>query len=208
MNMSERIAYALARSGRTPRDLSKDVGVSVARISQLKSGAGGIKAENLFALARATGCSAQWLAEGAGKPTEDETSKTSCVLISHYDTDIDGQARRSLPFDLEWLTELGLSDQSLRYMTFTGGTMEPVVGDADVLLIDVSQVTPESGAVFAVHRADGNIVVKRLLQTMTNGWLIRSDNENKRHYPDEVVPDSEIGSLKIAGRVVWRGGKV
>lgn len=208
MNMSERIAFALAHSGRSPRDLSKEIGVSVARISQLKSGTGGIKAENLFALARATRCSPQWLAEGVGNPAAGDKLKPSYVLISSYGSTTSDRAESPIAFDLAWLTRLELNERPLKYISYSSGTMEPAVNDGDVLLLDVGQSTPESGGIFVVVRTDGQLVVKRLVQTMTNGWLIRSDNENKRHYPDEIVSEADIGSIQIAGRVVWRGGRI
>jgi phage repressor protein C with HTH and peptisase S24 domain len=209
MNMSERVALALTDCGRSPRDLSKDIGVSVARISQLKSGTGGVKAENLFAFARATGYSPQWLAEGVGNAKESPTSAPEYTMIARYESSAhDESSSGALAFDRAWLQALSLNERSLMYFYFSDGTMEPAVIHGDLLLIDINQVTPESGGIFVVLRADGEAVVKRLLQTMASGWIIRSDNDNKRHYPDEIINDDEIGTLRIAGRVVWRGGKI
>lgn len=204
MNMSERIAFALAESGRSPRELARDIGVSVARISQLKSGTSGIKAENLFALARATGCSPQWIAEGVGKTNVTEQASPAHILINSFHKNCDTQ----LAFDLHWLQKLGLSERALRYAYFSDGTMEPSMIQGDLFLIDIEQNSPENGNIYVILRSDGEAVVKRLLQTMTTGWIIRSDNENKRHYPDEVIGDGEIGTLRVVGRVVWRGGAI
>ncbi|MBN1079808.1 hypothetical protein JNO13_02730 [Pseudomonas sp. 1079] len=55
-------------------------------------------------------------------------------------------------------------------------------------------------------KPDGELIIKRLAQSMTGGWIIRSDNEDKRQYPDEAASDNEIGHLKIVGRIVWHGG--
>ena len=206
--MSERIASALANSGRSPRELSRDIGVTIARISQLKSGTGGVKAENLFALARATGYSPQWLAEGVGEPRE-RAGKPAEVLIAHHPALRPREGQNApLAFDRIWLQDLKLDGCTLRHISFWDSTMEPAVTNGDVLLIDIEQVTPENGGIYLILRADGEAVIKRLLRTMTNGWIIRSDSENKRHYPDEVLPEDEIASLQIAGRVVWRGGIV
>jgi phage repressor protein C with HTH and peptisase S24 domain len=208
MNMSERIAFALAESGRSPRELSKDIGVSVARISQLKSGSGGIKAENLFALARATGFSPQWIADGTGLAKDTHAGAPDFRLISQFRPSRDGNPGAPMAFDRKWLQSMGFSESALEYAYLLDGTMEPSVIEGDLVLIDTDPGKLESGGIYLVARSETEAVIKRFLRTMTNGWIIRSDNENKRHYPDETVDEDGILSLKIAGRVVWRGGKI
>lgn len=206
MNTTERIAYAITSSGKLPRDLAKEMGVSEARISQLKSGAGGIKAENLFTMARATGFSAQWIAEGVGSPRTNDPAQPMPVFIhSLYG---DPSAQPPLPFDGQWLERLGLDPKHLKFLCWLEDTMSPTLQEADVLLVDEHQTTPVNRGVYLIQRPHGDFTVKRLMQTMTSGWIIRSDKEDRRLYPDEIVDESSIGDLKIAGRIVWRGGGV
>lgn len=215
MNMSERIAYALSTSGKQPRDLAKEIGISAARISQLKAGSGGIKAENLFAFARATNCSPQWLAEGVGKPKDTNSPLQDFTIIPQYTVkgsagngylNDNVEALSGLVFKRDWLNRMRLKEQSLKVIYTQGSSMEPTLTDGDVLLLDESQTEPSNRRIYAITRPDGELIIKRLMLTMTNGWIIRSDNEDKRQYPDEVASDDEIGHLRIAGRIVWHGG--
>lgn len=215
MNMSERIAYALSTSGKQPRDLAKEIGISVARISQLKAGSGGIKAENLFAFARATNCSPRWLAEGVGKPKDENNPLQDFTIIPQYSAkgaagngylNDNVEALSGLVFKRDWLNRMRLKEQNLKVIYAQGSSMEPTLADGDVLLLDESQTEPSNRRVYAITRPDGELIIKRLMLTMTNGWIIRSDNEDKRQYPDEVASDTEIGHLRIAGRIVWHGG--
>lgn len=215
MNMSERIAYALSTSGKQPRDLAREIGISVARISQLKAGSGGIKAENLFAFARATNCSARWLAEGAGKPEDGgSTPAQDFTIIPPYSPRASGNGQLNdnagapcgLVFKREWLNQMNLEERNLKVIYNQGGSMVPTLADGDMLLLDESQTEPSNRRIFAISRPDGELTIKRLVLTMTNGWIIRSDNEDKRQYPDEIASEQEIRHLHIAGRIVWHGG--
>lgn len=210
MNMSERIALAITSSGKLPRDLAKEIGISVARISQLKAGLGGIKAENLFAFARSTGFSPQWLAEGVGEQKQSEAARANHAVISFYkkpgDDGLSINGYQTITLDKVWLKSLGLDEPSLKFVRSPDDTMEPTLHEGDILLIDEGQTDPVDGAIYVLLRMDGETIIKRLSRTMTSGWIIRSDHQDKRHYPDEVVSESEISNLRIAGRVVWHGG--
>lgn len=216
MIMSERIAHAIIYSGKQPRDLAKEIGISVARISQLKSESGGIKAEHLFAFARATGFSPRWIAEGTGDPKGESPDLEYAVIPQYtakaaagsgflnYHVEVNG----GLAFKRDWLARMSLKEQNLRVIYIQGNSMEPTLSDGNVVMIDSSQTTPTNRCIYAIHRPDGELIIKRLVQTMTNGWVIKSDNDDKRQYPDEIATDTDLGHLVIAGRVVWHAGQL
>lgn len=215
MKMSERIAIAIVSSGKQPRDLAKEIGISVARISQLKSESGGIKAEHLFAFARATGFSPRWIAEGVGDPKIVGPEENDYAVISQYTAkgaagngylNDHVEVKGGLVFKRDWLARMGLKEKFLKVIYTEGSSMSPTLADGDVLLLDESQTEATNRRIYAMLRPDGELIIKRLVRTMTNGWIIRSDNEDKRLYPDEVASDTEIGHLKIEGRIVWHGG--
>lgn len=215
MNTSERIAFALTNSGKLPRDLAREIGISTARISQLKSESGGIKAEHLFAFARATGFAAQWLAEGVGPQREDLSKEREYAVIPQYTAkgsagsghlNENVEIKGGLFFKKDWLARMGLKEKNLKAIYAIGNSMDPTLADGDALLLDESQTEPQSGRIYALLRPDGELIIKRLVRTLTNGWIIRSDNTDKRHYPDEIATDSEVGHLSIVGRIVWHGG--
>lgn len=215
MNTSERLAFALLNCRRQPRDLAKEIGISIARISQLKSGNGGIKAEHLYPFARATGFSPRWLAEGVGEPRTADSPENDYAMISQFTAkgaagnghlNDHVEVKGGLVFKRDWLIRTGLKEKNLSVIYAQGHSMEPTLADGDVLLLDESQTEPLNSRIYAILRPDGELIIKRLVQTMTSGWIIRSDNQDKRNYPDEIATDTEIGHLKIAGRIVWHAG--
>lgn len=212
---NERIAYAIENSPKKGRVLARACGLSDSRITQLTQGTGSLKAENLFLFARATGFSARWLAEGVGDMHEGENLEDGHVLIPQFTakgsagpghTNDHVEVRGGLMFKRDWLARMGLKEQNLKVIYSTGMSMFPTIADEDVLLIDEGQRAPLNGRIYAIQRPDGDISIKRLVQTLTNGWIIRSDNEDKRTYPDESATDSELGHLLVIGRVVWHAG--
>ncbi|RMH85204.1 LexA family transcriptional regulator [Pseudomonas sp. AOB-7] len=116
------------------------------------------------------------------------------------------EVKGGLVFKRAWLSRMSLRERNLHVIYVQGHSMEPTVCDGDVVLLDESQTTPRDGRVYAIRKPDGELIIKRLIQSLTGGWLIRSDNEDKRAYPDQPVTDSDIGQLSIVGRVVWHGG--
>lgn len=203
--MSERVATALVQCPRTPKDLAQEIGVSVARISQLKSGMGGIKAENLFALARATGVSAQWLAEGVGKQRMHKETEAGYSTIQPFDS---RHGTEGLIFDCTWLQTLCPNPSSVKYHRMVSGSMAPSIYANDIVLVDVSDRIASDQQIYLIFRPDGNVVIKRLIQTLTNGWLITEGDDSSRYLPKEQLDDQQIQALQIAGKIIWRGGKL
>lgn len=211
--MSERLAHAITFSSRTPKDLARAIGISVARISQLKSGTGGIKAENLFSLARATGFSPRWLAEGTGEPQETTEKDSEYVIVQHFDYELDlnpgvdpSTAKSSLVLDRRFTQSLGANESSLRWLSPAEGAMDPTVLSTDIVLIDEAQTNPNDGLIYLLRRSNGSRVIRRFVLTINSGWILRNDDNNRSFYPDEAIDDIQVLKLDIAGRVVWRGG--
>lgn len=194
--------------------LARECGLSAARISQLAQGSGGLKAENLFQFARATGFSPHWLAEGVEPRLEGQEASQYASIPQYTAKGAAGrghandhvEVRGGLMFKREWLIKMGLKEENLKAFYNTGLSMYPTLAEEDILLLDESQRHPLNGKIYAIRRQNGEISIKRLVHTMTNGWIIRSDNSDKRHYPDELASEHEIEGLEIIGRIVWHGG--
>jgi len=70
MTRPERIAQAIKHSNKLKKDIARECGVSPSAVTQWITGdSKSMKPENLFALAAATGVSAEWLANGSGGMT-------------------------------------------------------------------------------------------------------------------------------------------
>lgn len=71
MERHERIAKAIAASGKKKGEIATECGVANSAVTQWISGESkSLRPENLFALAKATGYRAEWLAIGEGPETE------------------------------------------------------------------------------------------------------------------------------------------
>ena len=214
MDISQRIAHAIRHSIKKPKELAAMTGLSAARISQLGNGDGSIKAEHLYQLAQGTGFSPEWIATGHGPKRLSEQPGDFAIIPQYTARGSAGnghmndhvEVKGGLVFKKDWLQRMALKEEHLSVIYCQGNSMEPTLADADVLLIDESQCAPQSRKIYAIRRPDGEISIKRLIHTMTQGWIIRSDNPDKACYPDEPASDSSIGHLAIIGRVVWHGG--
>lgn len=116
------------------------------------------------------------------------------------------EIRGVMAFKSEWLRANNLNQRHLDVIYANGNSMEPSINNGDVLLIDESKIEPKDGQIFAMQSASKGTIVKRLVKSDFDGWIIRSDNPDKARYGDETLRDGEINEVRIIGRVVWRGG--
>ncbi|MBC8783633.1 S24 family peptidase [Pseudomonas fluorescens] len=116
------------------------------------------------------------------------------------------EIRGIMAFKSEWLRANNLNQRHLDVIYANGHSMEPTINDGDVLLIDESKIEPRDGQVFAMQSESKGTIVKRLVKSDFDGWIIRSDNPDKARYGDQTLRDGEINEVRIIGRVVWRGG--
>ncbi|WP_336352995.1 LexA family transcriptional regulator [Pseudomonas atacamensis] len=116
------------------------------------------------------------------------------------------EIRGVMAFRSSWLRANNLNQRHLDVIYANGHSMEPTINDGDVLLVDESKIEPKDGQIFAMQSATKGTIVKRLVKSDIEGWIIRSDNSDKARYGDEILRDGEINEVRIIGRVVWRGG--
>jgi phage repressor protein C with HTH and peptisase S24 domain len=221
MERHDRIAKAIAASGKRKGEIAAACGVANSAVTQWISGESkGIKPENLYALAAATGFRAEWIAIGEGLERADEPlpgspSEKDYALIPQYTAKAAAgngfhndhiELKEGLVFKRDWLKRLSLKEENLCVIYAEGSSMEPTISDGDVLLIDRSSIQPRNGKVYAIQRPDGSHSIKRLVQSFTGDWLIRSDNTDKTLYPDEPISSDDLQQIEIIGRSVWGGG--
>ena len=88
------------------------------------------------------------------------------------------------------------SHDDLIFIRASGNSMEPDLGDGDMILLDRSKNGPVSGQVFLMHSADG-LTVRRLLQT-AGPWLLFEVDESS---PERMLAPGD----QLLGAVVWSG---
>ena len=182
------------------------VGVPQGTVSKYVRGQGTAPRLDIAAhLAKATGCTLEWLVWGQGDGVAGESD---FVKIPRYDATLAAGAgswnegRRRLddiPFTRDFLLKRlnRTSTAGLSVLTARGDSMAPNIADGALLLIDEAD-RRLTDAVFAFV-LDGDARLKRFRRTLT-GWTIVSDNPL---YPPENISDSDLGRVQIIGRLLW-----
>lgn len=185
----------------------------------------------MLALATALNVRVEWLEYGRGEMREsaqpapesgrtpprsfdlnDEPGYTGVLQLTARGSTGDGddnphvEIRGVMAFKSAWLRANNLNQKHLDVIYANGHSMEPTINDGDVLLVDESKIEPKDGQIFAMQSESKGTIVKRLVKSDFDGWIIRSDNPDKARYGDETLRDGEINEVRIIGRVVWRGG--
>lgn len=111
-----------------------------------------------------------------------------------------------LAFKRSSLRDLGVQEENARIIYASGDSMEPSISHGRVVLVDTADIKAEDNRVFLICDPDGSILLKRLVREFHPGsghmrWIMRSDNPNKTHYPDKLLPDDD--RTKIVGRAIW-----
>lgn len=109
-----------------------------------------------------------------------------------------------LPFPRRWLAELGVPENFAHLLELGGDSMEPTIRDGSICLLDSRLHTPRVEGVYAL--IDGKDVrIKRIGRGWDGKIVLISDNER---YESETLSAPEAEALRIAGKIVWAGGKI
>ncbi|WP_428390350.1 S24 family peptidase [Lichenicoccus sp.] len=108
-------------------------------------------------------------------------------------------------FDAAWLrAQRDCEPRHLAAFEAQSGAMEPAVARGDLLLIDTEDTDIQSLALHLVD-ADGELIIRRLERTLDGGVLVRTDRPRD---PPQVIARGARETLRVVGRVVWRGTKI
>lgn len=224
MTIGNRLDEAMRRAGiRSQTALARSSGVPQATISRTLKGGGksGPETETIRKLAAACNVSFEWLSEGIGEaargaeedfPTPDEATfeiipqldvEASCGHGKFQDY---ATIKGGLSFKRETLRQWGITPSNGRIIYTSGQSMEPTIQHGRVVLINTSETEPIDNKVFLMCDSDGGIMLKRLVREYDSAagdmtWKMRSDNPNKREFPDKPMPAGE--HVTIIGRAVW-----
>ncbi|WP_321448450.1 helix-turn-helix transcriptional regulator [uncultured Cohaesibacter sp.] len=166
-------------------------------------------------IAKACNVSLQWLAtgEGAMRPEEQVAQKSDEYIgIPRYDASLSAgngfwnidtaHELDHIPFTAEFLRRrLGRSNpDDLIILTANGDSMEPLIGDGDLVMVDQKKNELTDG-VFAFV-LNGMARVKRLNQTLAGDLEVMSENPL---YRTEVFRKDDLINFQLIGKVVWCG---
>ena len=105
-----------------------------------------------------------------------------------------------MKFARTWLREYDLRGDQCQIIRVRGESMEPTLADGAAILVNIESREPKDGKIFVLRR-DDDLSVKRLVRDRTVGWLLESDNPDKRAWPTRPFPDD----AQLVGEVKWTG---
>jgi phage repressor protein C with HTH and peptisase S24 domain len=132
------------------------------------------------------------------------------AFVERFDVALSGgpgstndNARKLAPvaFRREWLTASGLNPSKCVVCSVVGFSMEPLLWEGDLVLLDRRRSDLRSGEVYGVVDVEGDTRVKRL-EKIENGLLLRSENSE---CPTEARLGEDANRVRIIGRLAWSG---
>jgi len=163
--------------------------------------------EGMARLARAAGVSVEWLATGV-----EASGAGELPAIPRYDLSLSAGAGTFIdraplldyiPFTEAFLRrKLGrTSTDGLVMLDARGDSMEPTIGDGDLVMVDMREQDLQGGLMAFVF--DDTAFIKRLRPQIGGGVEIVSDNAEL--YPPQWIDRERLGQLQLIGRVRWVG---
>jgi phage repressor protein C with HTH and peptisase S24 domain len=158
------------------------------------------------------GVNLSWLLTGKGRMFRDlslSVEGPEVVLVKRYDIRVGAghgtyvhseEVVGSVAFSREWIKARGLNAQNLALVDVVGDSMDKVLREGDIVLVDLSQTDIVSGKAYVIRVGDELLV--KYLQHLP-GDLIQMFSENSTVYPPFAIKASDLGNeLVVIGRVV------
>lgn len=223
LTLAERLTLALSASNLRKSDIARSCSISPASVSDWFSGKSkSIKSINLPKVAKLLGVSSTWLATGIGpiKPSdvlaaEDTYDKIDWVGIPEYKirfaAEIDENSTlEELPSEYKvvyrrlWFQRKNVNPEDCKRFKVTGNSMEPLLLDHDVVLVDCSETEIIDGRIYVF--IFGNVLrTKRLYKKIDGSIIVHSENPN---FPDETIKSTDAEQVHVIGEVIERSGSV
>ena len=195
-NFPQRLKQAMGEN--TVRAFSKLSGLPHSTLNSYVNNQTYPSLDRLAAIAKASGCSIEWLASG-------EISDDDMITVYQYDLRVSAGngalVEHEYPvaefrFSADWLRQQGLYGKKLSIVQVFGDSMEPNLCDGDLILVRHEEARDG----ICVIRVDSDVLVKRVQYDYSSrSYLISSDNT--RYKPFQIDRDFE-GSFDVIGQVV------
>lgn len=211
--IGRRVRQAISSCHVDGTDFAAAVGIPYSTMRSYLSGSRAPSAEFLTAAFLVYDISPAWVLTGqlpmksSGAAKVDQSDYVSIPLLNGVQASAGHGAMnephgeysvQGLAFSRTWLKARGLSHQNLRVIEVRGQSMEPVLSDADRVLIDMSDTQPRSGYVYVLRQA--NELLVKYCQLLPGGVLrVSSANQQFAAYDVKL---HEAADVQIVGRVV------
>lgn len=171
------------------------------------------KVSRVLAIAQAVEADIEWLITGKHREAPADASSNdevyayiplydACISQGHGAWTEGARVLTKLAFTRYSLRKKGLSPEMLAAVRVDGDSNEPILGDGDTVMVDLSRNVLQ-GEAFYVIRLDDLLYAKRLQRLYDGSVKIISANSA---YEAMTVPPDRLSTLHIIGRVVWAGG--
>lgn len=205
MERHERIARAIAVSGKRKNQIAKEVGVAPSSVTQWISGdSKGLKPENLYALAKATGFRAEWLGIGEGpaqyeSPVEPgpevETPFRAVKILGTAQMGSEGYWYALEAAD--GYVDVPSRDPGAYALRLKGDSMAPAIKHGWVAVCEPNSRLVPFEYVF-IRLLDGESMVKELLSVTDEEVVVESVNQA---YPRRTIPMSQVEVIHYVGTI-------
>ncbi|WP_318452287.1 XRE family transcriptional regulator [Photobacterium leiognathi] len=201
--IGKRIKQIREKNGLSQKELSKKLNVTPMAISHWENDISEPKRTNLRVLISLFDISLEWLLFGIEKANV-IINTDDCVSIPFYKKVKASAGYGSLSFDEArsyFSVDKGLLKNvpldNLVCITVTGDSMEPVLADGSVIVVDMNDKYIKDGKVYVLRQED--IIRVKCLSYSSSGVVLKSYNQQ---YKDENQTFKELSNFEILGRVI------
>lgn len=192
-------------------EFGKKIGITMRAVQKWENGESKPQNSTLKSLINTFNVNPDWLLNGTGEMFLDNTSKqqelSDIISIPYYPEVSAAAGSGALVYDENTVKHLQISSAIINISTgdnvclinATGNSMQPVIDDRDLLLVDLSQKLITDEGIYVI-RLDTTLVVKRV-QKILNGVILISDNP--QYPPRELTADNfNENDAAVIGKVI------
>ena len=107
----------------------------------------------------------------------------------------------SVAFRKDWMIQQGLNADRCVVCGVQGISMEPLLYEGDLVLLNRSEADVRSGQVYGIVDIEGDVRIKRI-ERIENGIILRSEHPD---CPSEVRQGEDANRVSIIGALAWSG---
>lgn len=191
-------------------EFGKKIGRTKSAISNYEAGTRQIDNTTIKLICNIFNVNPDWLLNGTGEMFigENRQQEVSDIISIPYYPEVSAAAGSgALVYDENTVKHLQISSAIINISTgdnvclinATGNSMQPVIDDKDLLLVDLSQKLITDEGIYVI-RLDTTLVVKRV-QKILNGIILISDNP--QYPPRELTADNfNENDAAVIGKVI------
>ncbi|HEY8214708.1 MAG TPA: S24 family peptidase [Methylocystis sp.] len=195
----------------------KETGISDSQLRRYTSGESEPSATKLGVLAEFCGVSMDWLLFGRGAVLSDDRIRGALavsdetILVPILDIraaagagSINGEPAElgRAPFSRAFFRAHGVSPEAAQLIRSSGVSMAPTISDRALVMVDRFSRDMVDGDIYVVSLGD-EVRIKRVHKSISGKITLKSDNDDKRLFPDEELSAADSRELRVHGRAFW-----